>query len=70
MDLKKLESMSILMRCGEIDRNYEQMSDSTERGGERLGKGLLPMVGWRSLTGRAGRTALDLNPVSWKPQGI
>ena len=39
LDLKKLESMSILMRCGEIDRNYEQMSDSTERGGGDWGRG-------------------------------
>lgn len=70
LDFKKLEFMFILMRCGEIDRNYEQMSDFIERGGERLGKGFLFMVGWRFLIGRVGRIVLDLNFVSWKLQGI
>lgn len=40
------------------------MSESTERQVEETGGGALPTVGWRSLTGRAGKTALGLKPVS------
>lgn len=46
------------------DKRCEQMSGSTERQVEEIGGGALPTVGWRSLTGRADKTALGLKLVS------